>query len=71
MKEPGIKCLNCGQLAGPRFCPHCGQSVRSRRGPLLEVLSEEGPIVELPLRTDEHGVALLIARVETALQPMG
>jgi hypothetical protein len=31
-----VACDNCGHAAGPRFCPHCGQEVRSRRGPLVE-----------------------------------
>ncbi len=34
------ECSNCGQAAGPRFCPRCGQELRSRRGPLFEVLNE-------------------------------
>lgn len=33
-------CENCGQAAGPGFCPHCGQEVEPHRGPLLEVGSE-------------------------------
>jgi hypothetical protein len=33
-------CQNCGEVAGPEFCPHCGQEVEPRRGPLLEVGGE-------------------------------
>lgn len=35
--EQRVACANCGEAAGPRFCPWCGQAVASRRGPLLEV----------------------------------
>ena len=31
------RCENCGETAGPGFCPHCGQEVDTRRGPLLEI----------------------------------
>jgi hypothetical protein len=31
------RCANCGEAAGPRFCPHCGQEVLAHHGPLLEV----------------------------------
>lgn len=34
------RCENCGEVAGPEFCSHCGQEVEPRRGPLLEVGSE-------------------------------
>lgn len=34
------RCENCGEAAGPEFCPHCGQEVEPRRGPLLEVAGE-------------------------------
>ena len=34
------RCANCGRTAGPRFCPHCGQEVAGRRGPLVEVIRE-------------------------------
>lgn len=33
-------CANCGQPAGPRFCPHCGQEVEERHGPLWQVTRE-------------------------------
>ncbi len=36
----GIRCANCGQPAGPRFCGHCGQEVDARRGSLAPVLGE-------------------------------
>lgn len=42
--DPQIRCGNCGEAAGPRFCPHCGQEVEAHQGPLLvvgrEVLSD-------------------------------
>jgi len=34
------RCQNCDQVAGPGFCPHCGQEIEPRRGPLLEVGGE-------------------------------
>ena len=33
-------CANCGQLAGPRYCGHCGQEVVARRGSLGPVLAD-------------------------------
>lgn len=33
----GVRCGNCGEAAGPRFCPRCGQEVEARHGPLLAV----------------------------------
>jgi hypothetical protein len=35
--EERSPCLNCGEDTGPAFCPHCGQEVENRQGPLLEV----------------------------------
>jgi hypothetical protein len=46
MKSNGkmVECKNCGYAAGPNYCPHCGQEVQARRGPLgdagRELLSE-------------------------------
>ena len=34
------RCGNCGETAGPRFCPQCGQEVEARHGPLWEVCRE-------------------------------
>jgi len=31
-----LHCANCGNTAGPHFCPHCGQEVQTRQGPLVE-----------------------------------
>jgi hypothetical protein len=31
-----VRCDNCGNVAGPRFCPHCGQETETRQGPLVE-----------------------------------
>lgn len=33
-------CANCGKAAGPRFCPHCGQEIETRQGPLWNVCRE-------------------------------
>ncbi len=33
-------CENCGEPAGPAFCPHCGQETEARRGPLLAVVND-------------------------------
>jgi hypothetical protein len=35
--KKATRCLNCGRDAGPGYCPHCGQEVEIRQGPLLEV----------------------------------
>lgn len=35
--DKGVRCENCGRLAGPGFCPHCGQALAARQGPLLQV----------------------------------
>lgn len=32
-----VRCGNCDELAGPHFCPHCGQEVDARHGPLWAV----------------------------------
>lgn len=37
---PGLStqpCANCGEAAGPQFCPHCGQELTPRHGPLWSV----------------------------------
>lgn len=36
----GKRCANCGEAAGPGFCPHCGQELKARQGPLLGVVRE-------------------------------
>lgn len=36
-RDETVRCANCGEPAGPRFCPHCGQEVEARHGPLWEV----------------------------------
>ena len=33
-------CENCGEAAGPAFCPHCGQELEHRRGPLTVVFRD-------------------------------
>jgi uncharacterized protein DUF3667 len=35
-----VRCLNCGQPAGPAFCGHCGQAIDDRRSPLLSLTRE-------------------------------
>lgn len=34
------RCANCGEKAGPRYCPHCGQEVVGRQGPFIVVFRE-------------------------------
>lgn len=38
--DAAARCDNCGEAAGPRFCPHCGQELEPRQGPLLAVCRE-------------------------------
>lgn len=38
--DPERRCRNCGEAAGPRFCPQCGQELAARYGPLRQVAHE-------------------------------
>ena len=35
-----VTCLNCGRVAGPRYCGHCGQALDAHRAPLASLLRE-------------------------------
>lgn len=35
-----MRCLNCGEAAGPRYCGHCGQAIDDRRSPLLTLVGD-------------------------------
>jgi hypothetical protein len=35
-----MRCLNCGESAGPLFCGHCGQAIDDHRSPLLTLIGE-------------------------------
>ena len=38
--QSGNACLNCGQLAGPSYCGHCGQALHDRRSPVVSLVRE-------------------------------